>query len=156
MNGRTHLLTGLAVGVALGASTGDYATAVIGSAIGALLPDIDHPQSILSGWLPGIGVFRWALGVKHRGITHTALFGVGVMVICEIISKRLGVPGLSVAVGVGILSHLILDMLTPMGIRMLYPIKINFGLPRPLTWLPWNALLSVGSILAIGAIIIYR
>lgn len=149
MNGRTHALVGIAVGVLVGTITKDYTTAIIASTIGALLPDIDHPQSVLSGWLPGIGVARWALGVKHRGITHSIVF-VFVVTMCVLaISPRFALPTLF-----GMLSHLALDMLTPAGVPLFLPWRCRVGLPRVLTLIPFSFLLNIASVALIAVVVL--
>ena len=81
----------------------------------SLLPDVDT-------MVPGI---------VHRGVTHTFIaalvVGVGVAVVFrrrEAIGLRGEHPGLCCLVGaMGVLSHLAGDVITPMGIRPLFPLR---------------------------------
>lgn len=81
--------------------------------IGSLLPDIDNPESI-------IGTLFKRLSEKiyekcnHRGLTHSLLFAAPLMVI----------PSL----GIGVLSHLVLDLLTNNGVQLMYPSKNRYVL----------------------------
>ena len=75
---------------------------------GSLAPDCDCRRSIAGRVLP-----LWRLGLRHRGATHTLWgmfffsFAVGLLF------------GLDIALpfGLGYLSHLAADSLTPMGVR---------------------------------------
>lgn len=90
---------------------------VIGAALGV--------YGISEGWywLIGLGVFVIiAPWLKHRGLTHTiwmvplwGLMGYG-------LEQQLAIDGLGLTAALGYLSHIIADMLTPAGVRWLYPI----------------------------------
>lgn len=90
---------------------------LIGSSIlGSLLPDIDHPKSFIGNKIPILPTILYST-VGHRTITHSLLFAsvMGILV-ATFINLWLGI-GLTI----GILSHIILDMLTPSGVAYLYP-----------------------------------
>lgn len=91
MLGRTHALSGAAVWLgccAAASALGHHpagATVVVGSVVCAgmaLLPDVDHPESLVAGTfgpmtrLAAVGVARVTGG--HRHGTHTAVFAAGV------------------------------------------------------------------------------
>lgn len=74
-------------------------------------------------WLIGFGIFTIiAPWLKHRGLTHTiwvvplwGLIGYGV-------ELQLQIEGLGITAALGYLSHIIADMLTPAGVRCLFPL----------------------------------
>lgn len=72
---------------------------------GALLPDIDHPRSILGRRMPFVG---WIL--THRMFTHSFLFA-GLLALIH--------P----ALGLGCAAHILLDAVNPTGCPLLYPIR---------------------------------
>ncbi len=161
MNGRTHLVLGISSSLAFNHIYGspEYMLqfAVFG-AVGGLIPDIDHPQSIITSFVPFSGLMRLFVG-GHRGITHTLLFWAVILaaVFVAFPSGRL-VLG---AVGVGVVSHLIADMLTPRGVPLLAPISwFNFtlfpsGLLAFTAWI-FEALATVGALAFIVCAVIGR
>ena len=52
------------------------------------------------------------LGIGHRGFTHSLHFLLISFIVPEL--------------GMGVLSHIILDMMTPMGVRLFWPYKADF------------------------------
>ena len=137
MTGRTHLALGILVGLAashyFGATPENTLAITVAAAIGSLLPDIDHPQSIISGYIPGSGiVLNGILGVRHRGITHSLLFIVlfnfGVAAWLIVYKTPIAFSPIWLGFSLGMTSHLIADMLTPQGIPLLYPLRGNFKL----------------------------
>lgn len=100
--------------------------------VGALLPDIDHPQATMSRKLSinkgagplGVlgyigGIFRAILG-GHRGFTHTLVFVALPCVLFPYLPTNYHY--LLWAFIVGLSSHLLADMLTEAGIPLLWPI----------------------------------
>ena len=108
MNYKSHIVTGKLCAIAFHYITKDtfipaHGTEyVLGAVVGAVLPDIDHPQAFIGFPVPL---------VKHRTITHSLFF-------CAIVSL-LGVTLFSVPCFIGLLlgtvSHLLLDMIDPRG-----------------------------------------
>lgn len=165
MTGRTHLTIGVAVGLALAqtmhAAPQQSALIVAAAALGSLLPDIDHPQSMLSGWIPGSGLLT--LFTRHRGITHSLLF-------CMLLPAALwyamtsagsiAIPYIyPLGLVLGMCSHLLSDMLTPAGVPLLYPFKAMWKvLPgRLLALTKWAGLEFVvwlAALLAIGWLVV--
>lgn len=91
---------------------------------GALLPDIDHPQSWLGRRLPFLSRPIAAI-FGHRGITHSLLaVALGVW----LLGSESGGVWIS-ALAVGYLSHLAADGLTPQGVPLLWPNHHRFSLP---------------------------
>ena len=92
--------------------------------VGGLLPDIDTPHSYLGRRIP------FFHKLKHRGFTHS-LFFVGIIFLLLYLSltyfevshlKGLNIV-IPVALSLGILSHILLDMLNSPGVQLLYPKK---------------------------------
>lgn len=134
MTGRTHLLVGIAVGLLVAVPYSDpglVAAAALAGAVGGLLPDIDHPRSIISGYVPGSGILR--LAISHRGPTHTLLF---VGMIAALLLVAAAPLALTIAFIAGMSLHLVCDMATPSGVRLLYPVfRSSWRIaPRGLLW----------------------
>ncbi|WP_136588938.1 metal-dependent hydrolase [Salinigranum halophilum] len=143
------LLTFTPVGVAL-VMTGlvDLAFVVGAGALWlAMLPDLDHR-------VPGL---------SHRGVTHTVWFALllgGVLGAAGVAVGRLGLGApygpetlgaVGAAVGlVSVGSHLLADVLTPMGIRPLWPLS-----GRKFTLSLWTADSTLGnySLLSLGVFV---
>lgn len=106
----THLLFALALAYVLDLP-------VVYAMVGGLFPDADL---WLAAWLP----------ITHRGIMHTPLFIGFSTAALYLASNRRAV---ATALGAGMLSHLYLDTLTPLGIKWLYPVvseQVTVGLVR--------------------------
>ena len=90
---------------------------ICGAAIGGLIPDIDHPESFLGYAIQPISTFLMET-VGHRTLTHSLLFLFLISVIGAMFHIVLGI-----GIGIGILSHIVLDLLTPNsnGVAFLYP-----------------------------------
>ncbi len=136
--GAGHLVHGLHLG--------DLALAAVGART-ALWPDVDTESSTVGRELP-----RWwhRLTPGHRGFTHSFVWCAGVAALAYVVLAILmaAVTGLvahrvilyqpllvalTVAVLVGLLSHLAADMLTEHGAALLWPIRERLELP---SWLP--------------------
>lgn len=122
MTGKTHLAGGIALGIITAHVTKADISPVwyyASCALGALLPDIDHPHSLLGKatlFVPSLINRRWS----HRTITHSLLFLILSTLLFGVITKNFSaVLGLFV----GVLSHLILDTCNPTGVPWLYPIN---------------------------------
>jgi inner membrane protein len=97
--------------------------------IGALAPDLDHPQSSL---MRSLGpAKRLARGVlPHRGILHS-VFAVAVIRYLGLTVFQL--DELARAFAWGYASHILGDILTVSGVPILAPLSDSrFGLPEPL------------------------
>ncbi len=111
--------------------------------IGALLPDIDSDNaSIRHQWglarsrsLSGqaLSAGLRAIGVKHRGVTHSLLVTAIVMACGSLLYLSTPYGSVGMALGLGYFAHLLGDMLTISGVPLLWPNKRDFHLlPRPL------------------------
>lgn len=132
MNGRTHLTLGIASGLWTAYSLQlplDQAVLITAAAaVGALLPDIDHPNSKISRKArPARLLFMW---FRHRGLTHSIL-GAG---IAAWLCHSLLPANFAQAVILAYLSHIWADMATDSGVLLFYPLSYRaVGLPRFLT-----------------------
>lgn len=107
MQGGTHT----AAAIMIVAATDPANPVTMGACvIGALLPGIDHSKSTISKIIPFVHKL-----FKQRGVTHSLLAGIMAFIIN---------PWL----GIGYFSHIILDMLTIKGVRLLYPIRKMYGM----------------------------
>lgn len=86
--------------------------------LGSLLPDIDHPQSVLGRRLQIISVpLHRQFG--HRSLTHSIFFLLGAF----LIPYYFGLDALAWGLSVGIFSHILLDLLcVGSGVAFLYPL----------------------------------
>lgn len=99
---------------------------VAGAALGSLLPDIDHKNSTIS---KKHKITSWIMThlFEHRGFTHAPLIQMLFVAILFYLGKNLGgvigysYLGFVVGLGIGILSHTLLDWLTVGGVPLLYP-----------------------------------
>jgi inner membrane protein len=84
---------------------------------GAILPDIDTPNSKISHKIP---VIPKVLNVfsKHRGIFHSVFIAILLGLFVSYFSKAYGI-----ALFLGYGSHLLIDGLTKKGVNLLHPIS---------------------------------
>jgi inner membrane protein len=83
--------------------------------IGALLPDVDHPKSILGRYFK---VFNWLF--QHRGFFHSIFFLVLVGLFFYLFTNSWI---LTCAILIGMLSHLVIDTFTKEGIMFFNPVS---------------------------------
>lgn len=125
MTGKTHASCGLLVG----ALTIEYfhtdlftsITVITLAVISSLLPDICHPQSKIGRRFKLISFFIRMI-FEHRTFTHSLLFIAIIVCLLYVIQTP---SYYLVTIILGLLSHVILDMLTPRGVKLFYPIPIN-------------------------------
>ena len=130
MTGRTHLAAGIFTGEILAISTNQTEIApivfsVCMAAVGSLLPDIDHPSSMLTKSSRSTKMLSDSITAvtKHRGFTHTIVFvALAVALANYILLDKVSFSKLLVeALCAGMLSHLLLDTLNEKGIMWLWP-----------------------------------
>lgn len=122
----SHVVMGAALWVAvakLGGVPPAEPQALAAAALGALLPDIDHPQSWAGRKMRAVSV-PLALVVGHRGVTHSALAVLAGLALLLV----MGTGWMAAPVVVGYLSHLAADGLTPSGVPLLWPNRRRFTL----------------------------
>lgn len=109
---------------------GDWWHIVAGGLLTCLLPDIDHPKSLLGQRLTWLSAPIARL-CGHRGFTHSLL-----VIMAGILLFTLRLPAQSIipldafhAMIIGYLSHIAADMLTPAGVPLLWPCRWRFRVP---------------------------
>jgi len=124
---RTHVTGGLLAGIGLAQISGiqgvESVSILAGSALGALLPDVDSPYSTIGRKFPLLAwTIKWTAG--HRGIFHSLLMA-------GIITAGFSVYNLHLGLGIciGYLSHLMLDSLNREGTPLLWPLEKRFAVP---------------------------
>ena len=100
--------------------TVDVATGWLFTLMGALLPDLDHPNSTLGKRFKVLSYPICAI-FGHRGITHS-LIAVAAVGYAAYTLQSIMVSWLAM----GYLLHLLGDYLTPSGVPLLYPFKKNY------------------------------
>lgn len=124
MLGRTHFAVGFCAGMAITtaqALTPTNAIVVTGGCIlGALLPDIDQKNSMISQAVKPVGAVVSAVA-GHRKLLHDpALYILAMIVLLAAAPQAFQ---WSIPVFIGVVTHLFLDILNPMGIPLLYLVK---------------------------------
>ncbi|AIA71218.1 metal-dependent hydrolase [Pectobacterium atrosepticum] len=111
-------------------AAGDWWHIIPGALLTALLPDIDHPKSVLGQRLKWLSAPIARL-FGHRGFTHSLLAIVaGIFFIQTRLPPDWPIPTDAYhAMIVGYLSHILADMLTPSGVPLLWPCRWRFRLP---------------------------
>jgi inner membrane protein len=127
MLARSHVIMGVALGGVLAVAQGQPPDAqTLGLvALGALLPDIDHPGSAVGRRLAVISVPVAAI-FGHRGFTHSLLALAGC--IAALVAGGWG-HDWAQPLAIGYISHLLADMLTPSGVPLLWPWRRVFTFP---------------------------
>ncbi len=127
-------------------ATGRAAATLMLVALGAVLPDLDHPHAWLAqlrlarrGWLHAIRPFllpslviHHELG--HRGVLHSLLPLAALVAGTHLQGSVVpGVASASAALAWGYALHLLADLMTRQGVPLLLPIwRGRLRLPRPL------------------------
>lgn len=106
MRGTTHIAAGSVAALYLATSPVQGAAMIAGS----LLPDIDVGSSKLGRYNP------LSFVIPHRGVTHS-LLAVGL------------IYWLYEPLAIGMMTHVILDMLNPRGVSLLWPLPFKVKLP---------------------------
>lgn len=122
-----HLRGGLlTVGIVLAASPASISSLGItdifvlsaSTLVGSLLPDIDHPQSVIGRRLPiTSGFLHKSFG--HRSLTHSIFFLMATLMLPVLFNY----PVIGIGLSLGTLSHILLDLLCiGSGVAFLYPV----------------------------------
>ncbi|WBF43567.1 metal-dependent hydrolase [Serratia rubidaea] len=109
---------------------GDWWHIIPAALLTSLLPDIDHPKSVLGQRLSWIAK-PIARAFGHRGFTHSLLAITGGMMLFQLdVPRSWPIPTDALhAMIIGYFSHLLADMLTPSGVPLLWPCRWRFRLP---------------------------
>lgn len=128
---KTHVTGGILAGALLSShfTSSDFfsqAVFIACAGAGALLPDIDSIHSKLGRVImPVSATIQLIFG--HRGIFHTLLLPV---LLLGILNFFLPIYSLYyIPLLIGYVSHLALDLLTPEGVPLLWPLKTHFAIP---------------------------
>ena len=152
MLGGTHLLIGFMTGAAVATHlhlpvTTPLAVVLGAAMVGSLLPDIDHAGSTVSRRLGLLALpVRFLARLRllgHRGFTHSLL---AVALLILVLNALHADYALSTAFVGGYSSHLVADALTPRGIRLWFPLRYGFQVPRLLaikTGSNWEMLVAL-------------
>lgn len=121
-------------------TAGSYAAIVASSYIGAFFPDIDQPNSTVGRKVKPISILINKL-FGHRGLLHFPLFValmIGTMYWCnQFIPEYARYIYKLACIGLcsGYVSHIILDMFNPAGVRLLGPfVNFKFKIPTGFTF----------------------
>ena len=103
----------------------------LSATVGALLADIDMTDSQMGMFFPGISKFI-SKTFKHRRATHS-LLTLAIFILALQNSHRLNIAAdffelIVLGLMIGHISHILLDLITPAGIALLYPIKKKVSL----------------------------
>ncbi|WP_392588583.1 metal-dependent hydrolase [Serratia ureilytica] len=111
-------------------ATGDWWHIIPAALLTSLLPDIDHPKSVLGQRLRWLAI-PIARAFGHRGFTHSLLAIAGGMALFQLdVPRSWPIPADALhAMIIGYFSHLLADMLTPAGVPLLWPCRWRFRLP---------------------------
>lgn len=156
MNAGSHLATGALAGLVLAQSRAmslqDTALIVGITAAAALLPDIDHPNATINRKL--IVTKLVTLVVGHRGITHS----VWVLALIAWIAVQTGLVTV-LALWVGYACHILVDLLTQAGVRLLAPLSRRsiHLLPRPIRLRSgsWQEIVVIAGCMASAAALVF-
>lgn len=116
---------------------------IVGANIGTLIPDMDEAGNRLWDLLPAgdnVGKILRIVFYKHRTVTHSIIGGVAIYKILGwILVRSLNTDFLDegiilTSIMIGYFSHLLADAFTEEGIPLLFPLKINFGIPPIKKW----------------------
>lgn len=107
MTGKTHLNSGIFASIIL---CPDISSGLL-LTFGSILPDVDHANSFLGKNFPLLSKI-----FKHRGFTHSFLF----CILIGICNKW---------IAYGVLVHILFDLMTKNGAKLLYPLKFNIRFP---------------------------
>ncbi|MDE0584724.1 metal-dependent hydrolase [Planococcus sp. A6] len=126
MTGKTHITGGIAASLAF-AQVSHYEPAIllIGGVAGALIPDICHGSSKIGRSLPILSKLISTL-FGHRTFTHSLLF---LLLMTALFQAVLPNEALAAGILVGMISHIVLDMATKRGVKLLFPLRVTVRLP---------------------------
>lgn len=150
MEGKTHIVGGLAAGVGYSVIFGvdDTTPFLFGCMVGSLIPDIDHPQGKLGRVLPFISHPISSI-FGHRTLTHSLLFLVGTWLLFLFTNFS---GALEMGILIGIASHIILDSVTKDGVKLFYPFDIDFNIPPGITT---GGFIERGVLIGLSAVVAY-
>jgi inner membrane protein len=117
----------------------------------AYLLRLPRIPAVIGGVIPDLDVLLdFGFPLEHRGMVHTPFF----LAFCVVLLYLIADKPITFAFGAGFLSHLLLDVITPTGLLLLYPLPIFFTLNLA----PYsNIAANLGIIMAsLGAVLLYK
>ncbi|UEX90638.1 metal-dependent hydrolase [Staphylococcus ratti] len=129
MTGKTHSSAGLLIGAMVAThfelDVFESVTAIVLAGIASLFPDICHTRSKMGQRFKLTSfIIKHLFG--HRTFTHSFLFVLIIYYLLTLIQTPLYYM---ISIICGMLSHVLLDMLTPRGVRLLFPIPLRVRFP---------------------------
>lgn len=118
-SGKFHFAAGAVSSALVLHYTDQSLTYMLAGALSAMLPDSDLRNTKAGCLLP-----MWIF-CNHRGFTHS----IAALVMITFLASFINVP-CAIAVGTGYLSHILLDYLTPRGVKLAWPKKKHYSLRR--------------------------
>lgn len=129
MTGKTHAAAGLLVGTAVAIhfelDIFETVTSMVIAGLASIFPDICHTQSKIGR---KVRLLSWIIKrlFGHRTLTHSLLF---IGIIYGLLYSIQTPIYYMISIICGMLSHIILDMLTPRGVHLLFPLPIRVRFP---------------------------
>ncbi|WWO95314.1 MAG: metal-dependent hydrolase [Candidatus Dasytiphilus stammeri] len=130
MTSRSHIIFIFAMIIAIKRfhiiTYADWWHIIPGAILTSLLPDIDHPKSLIGQRLKCLS-YPIAYFFGHRGFTHSLL----AVIVCSYLIKKILQLPLDIQYGMlmGYISHLTADWCTSAGIPLLWPLPWKFRVP---------------------------
>lgn len=119
---KNHLLVSSAVAIPIMEMTNTLTVSnVLALSLGALLPDIDEPESYIGRRTRGLSdLLHIVFG--HRGITHSLLFVALLGLFIVPITSKIGFVSLGIWLTVGAFLHIFEDSFSKSGVEWLLPV----------------------------------
>ncbi|WWP00106.1 MAG: metal-dependent hydrolase [Candidatus Dasytiphilus stammeri] len=129
MTSRSHVIFAIAMVIAakrfhLMNSYGDWWHIIPSAILTSLLPDIDHPRSMIGQRVKCLS-YPIAYLFGHRGFTHSLL----AVIVYSFLIRKILPPDVQYGMLIGYLSHLSADFFTSYGIPLLWPLSWRFRFP---------------------------
>lgn len=105
---------------------------IVGYALVARFTDADPKLGFVLALVPDVDFLfpvTWGVPFVHRGITHTLVFASTVVAVAYLSRSRREV---TLASGLALGSHLLIDSLSPMGVPLLFPLEIVVSADLPI------------------------
>ncbi|WWO97355.1 MAG: metal-dependent hydrolase [Candidatus Dasytiphilus stammeri] len=131
MTSRSHVIFAIAMVIAAKrfhfmTYYGDWWHIIPSAMLTSLLPDIDHPRSLIGQRFKCLS-YPIAYIFGHRGFTHSLL----AVIVCGYLIRKILILPSDVQYGmlIGYIGHLIADFFTSAGIPFLWPLSWRFRFP---------------------------
>lgn len=127
---KNHLLVTSAIAVPIMSATGTLTTSsLLAVGFGALLPDIDEPESFI-GRRTRVVSDLINLIFGHRGITHTLIFVVISSLLFSCLGSKIGQSEIGLYCSLGVFLHVLEDSFSNGGVEWLNPVSdIKYRVP---------------------------